>query len=131
MTCHLQVASTVSKVLEDMKRKYDAANKQSAQARSQEDKSKSDLDMIKQVQKAKLEEIKKLCRSAHQLVMMGHCYMDILVPVTLNPFFSFLFFSFLFFSFLFFSFLFFSSLFCTSNKCECCMGNRVQAELQQ
>ncbi len=82
--------------------------------------------MIKQVQKAKLEEIKKLCRSAHQLVMMGHCYMDILVPVTLN-----LFFSFLFFSFLFFSFLFFSFLFCTSNKCECCMGNRVQAELQQ
>ena len=54
--------STVSKVLEDMKKKYDAANRQSAQAQSQQNKSKSDLDMIKQVQKAKLGEIKKLCR---------------------------------------------------------------------
>lgn len=54
----------MSKVLEDMKKKYDAAHKQSAQARSQENKSKSDLTMIKQVQKDKLEEIKKLCRLA-------------------------------------------------------------------
>ena len=60
----MQVESSVSKVLADMKQKYDAANKRSAQARSQQNKSKSDLDMIKQVQKAKLDEIKKLCRFA-------------------------------------------------------------------
>ena len=50
-----------------MKKKYDAAHQQSAQARSQQNKSKSDLDMIKQVQKAKLDEIKKLCRLATEL----------------------------------------------------------------
>ena len=60
--CDLKVESSVSKVLEDMKKKYDAANKQSAQAQSQQNKSNSDLDMIEQVQKAKLDEIKKLCK---------------------------------------------------------------------
>ena len=49
-------------MLQDIKAKHEAAAKQLAAAGQDMTKSKSDMDILKAAQQAKLEEIKKLCK---------------------------------------------------------------------
>lgn len=62
MPAAMQVVRTVSSVLEDMKKKYELAARQSLQARNQESRSMGDMLMIKKAQEIKMTEIKHLCR---------------------------------------------------------------------
>ncbi len=61
MTPSLQVEKTVEKVLEDMKKKYQDALDQMGGAQANAAQAETDLDMIKQVQQQKMDEIKQLC----------------------------------------------------------------------
>lgn len=58
----LQVEKSVARVLEDMKKKYQDALDQMGGAQANVAKASSDLDIIKQVQQQKMEEIKQLCK---------------------------------------------------------------------
>lgn len=62
MPAAMQVVRTISSVIEDVKKKYELAARQSLQARNQESRSKGNMLMIKKVQESKMTEIKHLCR---------------------------------------------------------------------
>ena len=62
-----QVQKTVENILDDMKAKYEAARHQLGGAQASANQALSNLDMIKQVQQQKLDEIKQLCRYALHL----------------------------------------------------------------
>ena len=57
----MQVEKSVEKVLEDMKKKYQDALDQMGGAQANAVQAETDLDMIKQVQQQKMDEIKQLC----------------------------------------------------------------------
>lgn len=58
----MQEWKTVQEVLEDMKQKFDDAKMQAGGAEASRDDARNNLDMVKQVQEQKMEEIKRLCR---------------------------------------------------------------------
>ena len=58
----VQVEKTVEKVLEEMKQKYQDALAAMSGAQANAVEAESDLDMIKQVQQQKMDEIKQLCQ---------------------------------------------------------------------
>lgn len=66
--CGAQVQKTVENILDDMKAKYQAAQDQLGGAQASANQALSDLDMIKQVQQQKLDEIKQLCRCGLQSI---------------------------------------------------------------
>ncbi|GAQ80006.1 hypothetical protein KFL_000440080 [Klebsormidium nitens] len=57
-----KVHKTIEKVMEEIKKKFDAANAQLEGAKTEIGSAKSDLDLLRAAQAAKLEEIKQLCR---------------------------------------------------------------------
>lgn len=57
-----QVEKTVEKVLEDMKKKYQDAMDQMGGAQANAAQAGTDLDVIKQVQQQKMDEVKQLCQ---------------------------------------------------------------------